>query len=126
METSDPDRQKVALGALAIVGLIAAAILVYVFWPVAQLGADEDVLKSVDALFTAVTSQSEDRLSRTEARLRAYEAEGRLPASAARRLEGIIAQARGGAWEQAASALYSFIQGQRREGPATPSKREKR
>lgn len=116
-------RRAVGLAALAVVALTGLALAAYAWWPVPQMGSDDEVFKAVDALFTAVTSRDEGRLSRCEARLSAFAEEGRLPSAAARRLGGVIAQARAGGWEAAARSLYNFMQAQRREGP--PRRAEK-
>jgi hypothetical protein len=79
---------------------------------------DGDVFKSVDALFTAVTSRHAQRLSQCKERLGVYRAEGRLPAAAAEFLEDVIRRAESGGWESAARRLYRFIEHQRYERAA--------
>lgn len=96
------------LGALALVALAA-----YLAWPTPQLGADQQSLAEVDALYTAVTARSEKLLSDCEKRLSALRSEGKVPEPAADRLASIITQARSGDWEAAAKRLYAFIQAQR-------------
>jgi hypothetical protein len=98
------------------VGAFGVGLLVWSMWPVPQIGADPEAMKTVDALFTAVTSKDERRLTDCEERLRAHEEAGRLPAAAARRLDAVIARARGGEWRPAAETLYSFIRAQRGDG----------
>jgi hypothetical protein len=71
-------------------------------------------MRTVDALFTAVTARDEKLLAQCEQRLHAYRDAGKLPQSAARHLDGVIATARAGSWRPAAERLYSFIQRQRR------------
>jgi hypothetical protein len=106
--------------ALAAV-LVVLAVLVIVFWFVwwrrpPQMGADEEVFKTVDALFTAVTSRDENRLADCEQRLVTLEAAGKLPPEARVYLDKVIRKARGGNWESAAQTLYVFMRAQRREG----------
>jgi len=81
-----------------------------------QLGADDDVFKTVDALFTAVTARDEKLLDDCGQRLRSFQEAGRLPADASEYLDAIIEQARDGRWEPAAEKLYHFMKAQRRQG----------
>ena len=80
-----------------------------------QIGVDHEVFHSVDALYTAVCSRDEKRLSDCEQRLHAHRDEGKLPTNAADFLDGIIAKARAGEWETAARKLYDFMLAQRRD-----------
>ncbi len=52
-----------------------------------QLGADEEVYRAVDALFTAVTARDEKLLGDCERRLHAHRDAGRLRGAAARELD---------------------------------------
>ena len=103
-------RRTVACGAVA---LVAVGFLVWWWSPPPQIGTDEAVNKTVDALFTAVTTKDLQRLDSCEQRLKGYQSEGRLPTGPARILDGIIQQARAGKWDPAARRLYDFISGQR-------------
>jgi hypothetical protein len=103
------------------VGVVALAIVLiggWYFWPrtPSQMGADEEVFSSVDALFTAITAHDEKLLLQTEQRLKTFKDAGKLPESAAVYLDGVIQDARGGDWQPAAEDLYWFMKGQRREG----------
>jgi hypothetical protein len=89
-----------------------------------QMGADEEVFRTVDALFTAVTSRDERRLGECEQRLHTYRDAGRLPAGAADYLDEVIARARSGRWESAAGRLYEFMKDQRRD--RTPDHKPKK
>lgn len=80
-----------------------------------QLGADEEVFITVDALFTALTSRDPDRLDDCERRLNGYRGENRLADTAANVLDAVIRQARGGDWDPAARRLYAFMLAQRRD-----------
>src|SRR5262245_23782158 len=105
------DRRRMvflAFGALAAVGI--GIILLGLRRP-PQMGPDEAVFRTVDALYTAVKSQDEARLSACEQRLRSYRNAGTLPAPAASQLDGVIATARSGRWQTAAEALYDFMLG---------------
>ena len=82
-----------------------------------QIGADPAAFKTVDALYTAVSLREPDLLSRTDRSLGDLRASGKLPESAARSLDAIIAEARAGGWESAQARLGRFMRGQRRAGP---------
>ena len=58
------------------------------------MGADEEVFRTVDALYTAVASRDEVRLAECERRLKDYLAAAKLPESAADSLEAIIEKAK--------------------------------
>ncbi|MBX6314055.1 MAG: hypothetical protein IRY99_14235 [Isosphaeraceae bacterium] len=79
-----------------------------------QIGADREAFKAVDALYTAVSLRDPQQLGRCEQALRDLHAAGKLPEAAHQRLEAIIAQARGGQWENAQGRLGEFMRGQRR------------
>lgn len=126
MATTKPDestdqRNRVARYVLAGLLLIAVAgaVLAYRSTP-PQMGADEDVFNTVDALYTAVRNQDEKRLTECEQRLKGYRVSGKLPADAADKLDDIIAKAKGGSWETAAERLYDFMRAQRRDGAGEP------
>jgi hypothetical protein len=79
------------------------------------MGGDEEVIKAVDALFTAVTARDEKLLGQCEQRLHAYSKAGKFATDASDYLDGIIQKARGGRWQSAAQKLYDFMKAQRRE-----------
>lgn len=123
-EVAAPGRNRVAwvaLGATAV-GLVVLAVVFLRSPP--QLAPDEDVFKTVDALYTAVRRHDAEGLARCEQRLHAYREAGKLPADAADHLDGVIGKAKGGRWESAAERLYEFMLAQRREGPADAPKKE--
>jgi hypothetical protein len=101
---------QLGLGVLALASLIWLAQF---FLAPPQIGPDETVFQTVDALFTALTTKDLTRVEDCERRLREAQAAGTLPAPAAARLEGVIGQAREGEWEPAAKRLYDFMLGQR-------------
>jgi hypothetical protein len=80
-----------------------------------QLGVDREVIKTVDALFTAVTARDERLLGQCQQRLDAHKGAGKLPPEASDYLDGIIQKARAGQWESAAQRLYEFMEAQRRK-----------
>jgi hypothetical protein len=99
-----------------VVLLAVTAAALFYFWPSStpQIGADEETFKTLDALFTAVTSRNLDRLNASEARLHSLREQGRLPVQAAERIDAIVSSARTGEWQPSAERLYEFIKGQRR------------
>jgi hypothetical protein len=106
-----------AVIAAGVVGLCILLLWLLVWWNTPpQMGADEEVFGTVDALFTAVTAHDEKLLGQSEQRLHAYRDAGKLPADASNYLDGIIKMAREGRWDAAAESLYSFMKAQRREG----------
>jgi hypothetical protein len=113
------DRQRTWVLALSLsaFGAAAVAIVVLIWSRPPQMGPDEDVFTAVDALYTAVRARDERLLADCEKRLSAYRRAGKLPAEAADHLDGVIAKARGGAWQSAAERLYDFMMAQRRDGP---------
>ena len=124
-EPETGNRQRVAwvvLGGLAI----GVVILLLSFLKPPQMGPDEEVFKTVDALYTAVRNQDETRLSQCQKLLTAYREAGKLPKESAEYLEGVIRKARGGGWESAAKRLYEFMMAQRREGVEESKPKAKR
>jgi hypothetical protein len=89
-----------------------------------QVGADEDVFKTVDALFTAVTARDAKQLGACDGRLKEYRRQGKLPGEAADYLDGVVARARDGQWESAAHKLYDFMRAQKREGARDHPKKD--
>lgn len=106
--------KHIALALLALAAVVIA-VIVYASRSTPQMGSDEAVFKTVDALFTAVTARDEKRLAECEERLRGYREQGKLPADAAERLDSIILKAKSGEWEPASRKLYDFMKEQRRE-----------
>jgi hypothetical protein len=80
-----------------------------------QLDADPEVFKTVDALFTALTSRDRSRLDDCERRLKSFRETDQLAPAAAAILDRVVDQARAGEWEPAARRLYDFMLAQRGE-----------
>jgi len=116
-----PRRLSIGIG---MISLLLIGVAIYWLRPTPQLGADEEVLRTVDALFTAVTGRNDKALTQCEKRLRVYREAGKLPTPAADTLDSVINQARGGRWEPAATRLYAFILAQRADGPRQSHKRK--
>ncbi len=109
-------RNRLILGGLGVLALGLAILVALQFRPKPQMGPDEQVFNTVDALFTAVTARDDKLVTQCEARLKTYQAEGRLPKAAAEYLADVVARCRSGSWENAAERLYEFMKAQRREG----------
>jgi hypothetical protein len=110
---------------------IAICLVAVIVWALSlrrppQMGANEEVFHTVDALFTAVTARDEKLLAQCEARLQAHRDGGQMPPESAEHLDSIIQKARGGSWQSAAERLYDFMRAQRREGAAEPPVRAKK
>jgi len=109
-----PSKQKILL---ITCGLLAALVGVRTWLALRtqpQLPPSDEVFKTVDALFTAVTARDESRLAACEQRLGRDHQSAELPDAVWKRLQAVIATARGGQWQPAARRLYDFMQGQRR------------
>ena len=113
MQASANRRPAVVLVSLIGVGVVALTIWFLCFRSPPPLGSDREAIHAVDALFTAVTARDEKLLADCETRLTALQCQGRLPADAARYVDGIVQQARAGQWESAARRLYEFMRAQR-------------
>jgi hypothetical protein len=112
-------RTKLSLAILGLLFLALAARLYFGYLSQPQLPASDEVFKTVDALFTAVTAHDNQRLADCQQRLAKYKDHGSLPPAAARRLDRIISLAQSGDWTTAAHRLYDFMQGQKRNGEPT-------
>jgi hypothetical protein len=110
-------RHRVALYLLTglVVFLIGFGVYLALSQP-PQMGTDEEVFSTVDALYTAVRNHDEKRIGECEQRLNRYREAGKLPPNAADSLAAIISRARSGSWDSAAERLYEFMLAQRREG----------
>ena len=124
LEVQRWSRSRIALG-IGLLGLAIVGVLAWAWRGPAQMGADEGVFRTVDALFTAVTARDQKHLSDCELRLHGYREAGRLPSAAADELDAIIHKASSGAWLPAAERLYAFMNGQRREGQGEDSHQER-
>jgi hypothetical protein len=119
-----PSSPRLWMG-LGLAAALAIVLGVYWYWPTPQIGPDENVMRTVDALFTAVTGRSEKGLTQCEKRLSADREAGKLPAAAGDVLDAVIRQARAGDWEASATRLYAFIRAQERDITAEKAQRKK-
>lgn len=110
------NRTRIAWYVLAGLGALAGAFLAWhYFTRPPQMGTDDDVFKSVDALYTAVRMKDPGKLAQCEKRLAAHRDAGKLPPKAAKYLDAVVAEARAGNWQSATERLYEFMAVQRRE-----------
>jgi hypothetical protein len=116
-------RNQLTLTLLAVLSLVVAARCWYGYRSQPQLPASDEIYKTVDALFTAVTAHDSQRLASCQQRLESYKDRGSLSKSAAKRLDRIIALANSGDWTSAAHQLYDFIQAQQRKAALLPPPR---
>ena len=79
-----------------------------------QLDNDPELFKTVDALFTALTSRDLSRVDDCEFRLDEFHESGQLSPAAGAILDTVIEEARDGDWERAAQQLYDFMLAQQR------------
>ncbi|RUL87765.1 hypothetical protein [Tautonia sociabilis] len=79
-----------------------------------EMGADEEVFRTVDAMYTAVSLRDVGQLSRNAEAIDRLHREGRLPDAAHRALGRIVDRAEQGDWEAARSRLRDFMLDQRR------------
>ena len=80
----------------------------------AQIGADRDTFRAVDALYTAIGMRDPSLVDRCSDQIRDLRARDRIPTAAAAALTSFIAEARAGGWESAQLKLATFMEGQRR------------
>ena len=79
-----------------------------------QIGANKQVFKGVDALYTAVSLKDRKLVDQCAAELKRLFAAGSVPENASRTLDAIMAEARDGKWEPAQQRLQRFMEGQHR------------
>ncbi len=103
---------RILLGGCLILGVVL--LWMFLSRPV-QMGADPEVFKTVDALYTAIRNHDKKQLASCEGTLKNLATGGRLPGSASQSLNTIIASAHSGEWDSAAKSLYSFMLAQRRD-----------
>jgi hypothetical protein len=117
--------QSIGWIALVTVVVVLVVVLVLSLRTPPQMGPDEEVFNTVDALYTAVRNQDDQQLTACEVKLNGYREAGKLPTAAAESLAGIISKSRSGNWESAAKQLYDFMAAQKRDGFTPPAKVEK-
>ncbi len=98
----------------AVAGLIVGCWFTWVRQPPPQIGADKESHLVVAALFTALSSKSEERLAKCEERMHALRDNGKLSGHVADYLDGLINDARAGHWKAATRQIFVFMKAQRR------------
>jgi hypothetical protein len=116
IECEPRTRSRIAWRVLASIAVLLLTVFAITrFDRPPQMGGDEDVFRTVDALFTAIGMRDEAKLADCERRVHQYQEAGKLPESSATYLAKIIARARAGNWENASKSLYEFMRAQRRD-----------
>src|SRR5690242_8777815 len=80
----------------------------------AQIGPDPDTFKAVDALYTAISLRDPKLVDQCAGKLKELQAAGKIPDAAYASLDGMIGEAKSGAWEPSQERLASFMEAQRR------------
>lgn len=80
-----------------------------------QVFHDEQTYKTIDALWTALSTRRRDLLESTSAELSRLNSAGKLSPEGLAALTPILEKARRDEWQPAMVDLKAFIQGQRRE-----------
>ncbi len=94
---------------LISLAVLVAVVLIIRNWPGPVLPDDPDVLKSVDALFTAVTSANASRLAHCTKRLEELHAQSRVSPKTWECLDSVMHQASEGNWQGASRRLYKLM-----------------
>ena len=79
-----------------------------------QLGDEDEAFKSVDALYTAITSKRMQLVEHCATDLKKLKEAGKLTEAAFNSLDEIIGKARKDQWQPAAKDLIWFMKGQKR------------
>lgn len=103
---------RIGMGIFLVVGVVGLWLFLSRH---SQMGADPEVFKTVDALYTALRNRDARQLGACEGMLKAQKEGGKLPAAAFATLEKIVGQGHSGDWGGAAERLYGFMMAQRRE-----------
>jgi hypothetical protein len=97
-----------------VLGLAALALTLSGCGGPPRIGPEKDAMKTVDALYTAVSLRDETLVDDSLARLRTLRERGKLPDRAFRSLQAIALDAKGGAWEPSQDRLIRFMDRQTR------------
>ncbi len=97
------------LAALMLLGIVTGGCGSH-----AQIGADPETFKTVDALYTAVSLRDPKLVDQCAGKLKELQAAGKLPEAAYATLDGLMGEAKSGGWESAQDRLARFMEAQRR------------
>lgn len=111
-QTSSRARRWFACGAL-VCAVVAVVWLTIALRPVPQLGSEEETLKAVDALFTAVNAHDSKLVEQCATQLTNLRQANKIGPEPYAHLESIIAQSREARWRQSSHQLYDFMMAQR-------------
>lgn len=78
-----------------------------------QISGDRESLAAADALWTAVTARRSELVEQCATEVRRLHERAQMPDDAFESLEGVIAEAQAGHWDNARGALKAFLRGQR-------------
>ncbi len=93
--------------------VVLALVLGWMTWMrTPQLEASEEAIKTIDALFTAINSHDEKRVSACKDQLNKHTSNGKLSPRSMIELAKCCEQANSGQWEVAARRLYRLIENQ--------------
>jgi hypothetical protein len=109
------DEKKLRIGVVAAAGAVLLLLGISFTWlrQAPQIGEDKEAYLLVEGLFTALSSQSEERLAKSEERMHALRDQGKLPGPVADYLDGLITDARAGKWKAATKQMFAFMKAQR-------------
>lgn len=106
-------RRIFAIGLAVVLTTVLGGMVWHFYSTPPQLQASPEAAKTLDAMFTALTSRNPDNLSACMERIEQYNRDGKLATGAAAELRACNDLATSGAWEQAAKRLYWIIYEQR-------------
>jgi hypothetical protein len=95
-------------------GALATALLLPGCGNPPQLGSDQQLWSTTDALWTAVSSRRSELVSKAAVKLEELNAVGALNDEAHKSLNEVIALTKAGDWAEARKDLRAFIEGQQR------------
>jgi hypothetical protein len=103
--------RKRSLALLGVLGVLLAAV----WWPGCKRYPEvssREGLELMRALYTACSSRSEERLAKVERALEESERTGKVTPKEAKAFRSVIATARQGDWDSAASESFRFARDQ--------------
>ena len=114
MNPSSPIQMKQKLLIVFLTGLVVSVLVWgWMTWSsVPKFNANEEALKTIDALFTAINSHDEKRIAACKTQLEKHTQNGKLSSRAMLELTKCCEQATSGSWEDAARRLYRIIEKQ--------------
>lgn len=94
-------------------GAIVVLVALLIFWKLfakPELKASPESLKTMDAMFTALTSKDSQRLEFSLVRLRNFQEQGQIDAQSMKTIEHCrVLAIEQGQWQTAAETLYELV-----------------